>query len=507
MQTIQDKSSTQARPDSLANHYNAGGAANITPQTPKFEGYGDPNFIMLPRIFIRHQMAELSEAELKVMLYIFDHTWGYTDEDGTRKNADAISRSQFLNGIRKADGTVVDRGSGVSDRSLDRALNSLVERGYIFRHRQTDPSGRYATNIYELNRYGQTQYGRLADKESHQSVSTGESLRQTAKEPEHQVSKPAALDNSPANSHTVKFTPIAHKAPAFTTYPSNLRPTTPANLRPTLSVKLPDTKENSNQEKINQNTNTLTGKTLLPGKLADKPDEECVCVTVSNIQSVQSEKPEIRATRAGVMAVQPGKPPANQAKPGSIETPQPADTAGRGQLEKELLAAQVSKVEAQQLAGIILANGYGPGYVGQTLAYVDSQRHVKSRVGLLIHLIKTNWQLLSPLPEDGLGGNHPTYPEASGGSTLATQGQVVGVLPTLATVNPRHLPKLIEIEARNLREATTDRQRVTAQARLERLQAIASQLTVQVASETELNSPLPENPVSSSDQLANKENN
>ena len=117
-------------------------------QVVPFEGFDDSTYDKIPRNFIRFYMQDLSESELRVIFYIFDHTLGYCDQAGGRKQADAISRSQFLEGVRRADGTVVDRGAGVSERSLNRALNGLEKRGYITRERRTSASGRPATTVY-----------------------------------------------------------------------------------------------------------------------------------------------------------------------------------------------------------------------------------------------------------------------------------------------------------------------------------------------------------------------
>ncbi len=131
---VQNERESQSQLQNLPVSPHGGDNKGVAVQSGVFKGYDSPNFVMLPRIFIRHQMQDLTEAELKVMLYIFDHTWGYSDQEGNRKDADAISRSQFLNGIRRADGSLVDRGAGVSDRSLDRALDSLVQRGFLLFH-------------------------------------------------------------------------------------------------------------------------------------------------------------------------------------------------------------------------------------------------------------------------------------------------------------------------------------------------------------------------------------
>ena len=115
-----------------------------------FEGFDLSQFVMIPRDFIRRWMQDLSESELRVMLCIFDHTLGYCDKSGNRKLADAISRSQFLGGVHRTDGTLVDRGAGVSERSLNRAQTGLVSKGYITREHRTSASGRPAATVYGL---------------------------------------------------------------------------------------------------------------------------------------------------------------------------------------------------------------------------------------------------------------------------------------------------------------------------------------------------------------------
>ncbi|HEX2914542.1 MAG TPA: replication protein [Chloroflexia bacterium] len=110
-----------------------------------FHGYGQPTFTAIPDLFLDHQMQDLTKAELKVMLYIFRHTYGF------QKHCDAISYSQFVEGITTRDGRRLDRGAGVSERSVVRALDVLVERGLIFRHYQLADNSGFRVTIYELN--------------------------------------------------------------------------------------------------------------------------------------------------------------------------------------------------------------------------------------------------------------------------------------------------------------------------------------------------------------------
>lgn len=71
------------------------------------------------------------------------HTWGY------QKNEDAISLSQFINGITKRDGTIVDRGTGIKDKkTVRKALKGLNQKGFITVVIQT--LGKREGNLFKL---------------------------------------------------------------------------------------------------------------------------------------------------------------------------------------------------------------------------------------------------------------------------------------------------------------------------------------------------------------------
>lgn len=91
-------------------------------------------FTQIPNYFLDHIAPELSQTELRVMLYIYRHTLGY------RKLADTICYEQFLSGVVTSDGRRVDQGAKVSRRALVPALAALEARGLISRQQ----IGRYA---------------------------------------------------------------------------------------------------------------------------------------------------------------------------------------------------------------------------------------------------------------------------------------------------------------------------------------------------------------------------
>jgi hypothetical protein len=67
----------------------------------------------------------LGEAELRVLLYIIRLTFGF------KKAADTISLRQMVQGIVRRDGTVLDRGTGLTKSGVTKALRGLLAKGII----------------------------------------------------------------------------------------------------------------------------------------------------------------------------------------------------------------------------------------------------------------------------------------------------------------------------------------------------------------------------------------
>jgi len=107
---------------------------------------GDPTFTMIPDRFLDHYMADMTGAEVKAFLYICRRTYGF------KKEQDAISFKQLLEGIRRHDGSVVDKGTGLSRAGLSAALEGLEAKGLIIRTRLD--KAHQESNVYSVNKYG-----------------------------------------------------------------------------------------------------------------------------------------------------------------------------------------------------------------------------------------------------------------------------------------------------------------------------------------------------------------
>ena len=89
-------------------------------------------------------LSELTGSELKVLLYIVRRTFGFG------KDADAISLSQITNGIQKRNGEILDRGTGLSRKSVYKAVQNLEEKGLVEVDRAMAEDGFNEINIYRL---------------------------------------------------------------------------------------------------------------------------------------------------------------------------------------------------------------------------------------------------------------------------------------------------------------------------------------------------------------------
>jgi DNA-binding transcriptional ArsR family regulator len=104
-----------------------------------------PNVTQTPDILLDHWMAELSGAEFKVLMYLVRRTYGF------RKPSDTVALSQLTDGIRRRDGSVVDRGTGLSKSTVCAALAQLEARGLVLRERRESEAHGTAATCYQLN--------------------------------------------------------------------------------------------------------------------------------------------------------------------------------------------------------------------------------------------------------------------------------------------------------------------------------------------------------------------
>jgi hypothetical protein len=110
-----------------------------------FRGYAGPNYTPVPDELFDEQLPDLSGAELKVLLYVIRRTFGF------KRESDNISLSQMLNGLRTRDGRILDRGVGLSKKTLLQAIKSLEEQNIILTERRRSQEKGDEPTSYRLN--------------------------------------------------------------------------------------------------------------------------------------------------------------------------------------------------------------------------------------------------------------------------------------------------------------------------------------------------------------------
>lgn len=111
----------------------------------RYKGFSPPHYTQVPDDVMDVLMPELSGAELKVLLYIIRRTYGF------KKNSDAISLNQIMNGITKTDGSVLDRGTGLSESTVLSALKGLIRKEIIIATRRRSATKGDQPTIYSLH--------------------------------------------------------------------------------------------------------------------------------------------------------------------------------------------------------------------------------------------------------------------------------------------------------------------------------------------------------------------
>lgn len=94
-----------------------------------FEGFQEPreNWSKLPHSFIAALPHVNSLAELKCILYVLRHTWGYKEY----RRGKRITSEEFMHGRKRKDGTRIDGGTGLARSSIVEGLKLAVDHGFL----------------------------------------------------------------------------------------------------------------------------------------------------------------------------------------------------------------------------------------------------------------------------------------------------------------------------------------------------------------------------------------
>lgn len=116
-----------------------------------FSGFGEPmeNWSKLPHEFIDALPLIETLAEMKVILYILRHTWGFHDD---RKK---MTLDEFENGRKRRDGSRLDGGTGMSRNSVKDGIKRALDHGFVVVESDEKDKARIK-RWYALNLGGQT---------------------------------------------------------------------------------------------------------------------------------------------------------------------------------------------------------------------------------------------------------------------------------------------------------------------------------------------------------------
>lgn len=119
----------------------------------RFEGFENPTTTPVPDVLFDRLLTCVSDAELRVLLYIVRRTFGF------KKSADDISLKQMVEGIKKRDGEALDHGAGLSKAGATKGLKGLVEKGIIVSRHNSSPEKGNLPTTYALRFKGNSAPG------------------------------------------------------------------------------------------------------------------------------------------------------------------------------------------------------------------------------------------------------------------------------------------------------------------------------------------------------------
>lgn len=95
-----------------------------------FEGFSYPDdqgFTRIPNDWFDACAQINNLAELKIVLYVLRHTWGFQEYEVAKK----ITVDEFASGRKRKDGTRIDKGTGLSPTAVKDGIRRATEHGYL----------------------------------------------------------------------------------------------------------------------------------------------------------------------------------------------------------------------------------------------------------------------------------------------------------------------------------------------------------------------------------------
>jgi DNA-binding PadR family transcriptional regulator len=169
-----------------------------------FMGFPLPeqNYSRLPHAFIDCLPMIDSMAEMKVVIYLLRHTWGFSEYGKPKK----ITTDEFMKGRKKRDGSRMDAGTGMSKGSVITGLEKAVEHGFVLVEKDETDKARiekhYCLNMADVQDL---------DIDVQNSDSSGTKVRQRSEK-----------DTKEINSKKVKEGATKPAAPRANDFPSNV---------------------------------------------------------------------------------------------------------------------------------------------------------------------------------------------------------------------------------------------------------------------------------------------
>lgn len=216
-------------------------------------------YFRVPAIFLSLCAMIDNLAELKVVLYIMRHTWGFREYDTPKR----ITIDEFVNGRKRVDGSRMDLGTGLSESAVKDGLQRAIDHEIIVCYVDDRDMGRIK-NYYELK----MQYE--AELESPEEVTPSEKTEIQDENDEVTEKSPQATffteDNYP-EQETEDYDPYAGtifaQQSAPNTGPANqkifvseaefITPSDPANNIPTGSHYHPRTENRTEEQTLRTN--------------------------------------------------------------------------------------------------------------------------------------------------------------------------------------------------------------------------------------------------------------